>query len=193
MFAFILLITLFFSCSKKTVNIIQANPNQGTYTESLDSIAPKERSTFQESVNTIEKRPPTILVPKDYMIASLKKTECYGHCAVFEFKVFWDGKATLKGEKYIDKIGEFIAEVDTATLKRIKEQGEVLKIIHMQNTYPTNNFFIQDLPMTFISFHNGYRAKLIRNNYDAPKALLEYEQFLEKVIQQLNWKRADQP
>jgi len=192
-FLFLLFNSFFFSCTKKTANVIQAKPNQETYSAKVDTIAPMEKTTFEEAINPMEKRPPTILIPKDYLVASLGKTECYGHCPVYDFKIFGDGKAKLTGKKYVNRIGDFIAEVDEVTLQNIKDKGEELGISQMQDNYPTNKFFIRDLPMTFISFHNGSSAKIIRNNYDAPKALLEYEKFLEKIIEQLNWKRADQP
>jgi len=190
---FLLLNGVFFSCNKKTVNIIQARPGGDITSEKVDTIAPKEKATFEEAINPMEKRPPTILIPKDYMIASLRKTECYGHCPVFEFKVFGNGIAIWKGIKYVDRFGEYKAEVDGSILESIKQKGLELGIGQLQDTYPINKVFIQDLPMTFISFHNGSSLKMIRNNYDAPKALLEYEKYLEKIIQQLNWKRVDQP
>lgn len=189
----LLLFSLFFSCTKKTVNVIKAKPGHETYYGKVDTLAVKATETFEEAINPIEKTPPTILIPEDYLVASLKKTECYGHCPTFTFKIFANGKAIYKGEKYVDWFGNFVANVDEATLERIKAKGESLGISQLEETYPTNHFFIQDLPMTFISFHNGLKAKLIRNNYDAPKALLGYEKFLEEIIQELEWKRADSP
>ena len=189
---FLIFICLFFSCTKKT-QVIQSKTDEEAYQGNIDTIATKEVETFDEAINPIEKTPPTVLIPSNYLLTSLRKTECYGNCPVFEFIVLANGKATYKGVKYVDQLGEFIAEIDDATIQIIKDKAEQLGISQLQDTYPRNKVFLQDLPMTFSSFHNGRNLKRIRNNYDAPKALLEYELFLEKIIQQINWKRADRP
>ncbi|MEM6966490.1 MAG: hypothetical protein AAF573_17125, partial [Bacteroidota bacterium] len=61
----------------------------------------------------------------------------------------------------------------------------------LANTYPTNGTIIKELPDTYILLNNGTEEKVIRNNHDAPKAILDLERFLEEFFKELNWEKVN--
>jgi len=181
------------SCNKKSVNVITAKPNVENNTEDLDKIITKNVDSFEDLEDTEIKTPPTVLIPKDYVVASLEKTECYGKCPSFEFKIYSNGIATFHGKKFVSRYGEFKAKIDEASILRIKEKGKELGILNLSDTYPENRFFLNDLPMSYLIYNNGLTKIVIRNNHDAPRALLEFEKYLEVILNRLEWKRVEGP
>jgi len=187
------LILFFISCNKKANQTITAKPDENRRIENIDTLKVAEVETMEEAIDPIIKTPPTILIPENYLMAALVKTECFGQCPVFEFQVFADGKANYHGKKYVKRYGKFVANIDEATILSIKEKANQLGIMNLGDTYPTNKVMMNDLPMTITNFHNGYNLKVMRNNYDAPRALLEFERFLEKLIEEVEWVRKEGP
>lgn len=189
---FILSCILFvLSCNKKTNTVISSNAQEELDKEKMDTLLVRVE-TPQPSENGQIKKLPSV-TPKIYVVAALEKTDCYGNCPSFKFQLLSNGEATYEGRKFVNRFGKFVADVDEATILFIKERADELDIIKLNDTYPTNRHFLNDLPLTISTMGNGRNNISIKNNYDAPKALLEYEIFLEDLIEILEWRRADMP
>ena len=191
-FYFLLFVLFIFSCGKKTTNVITSTAPEGSSKERMDTLLVDVKKSEPSSENVeIENLP--IVTPKTFVITSLEKTSCYGNCSSFVFQLLSNGEAIYEGREFVNRFGKFVAEVDEGTILIIKEKADELDIAELNSSYPTNQAFLNDLPLTISTIGNGFKKKTIKNNYDAPKALLEYEEFLEDLIEILEWRRADNP
>ena len=183
----------FISCSKKSTQGVTSKSNEDQRIENIDTFIVEPVETMEEAIDPMIKTAPTILIPENYLLAALEKTECYGQCPVFSFHIFADGRVRYHGKKYVQQYGEFVANIDESTILKIKEKANQLGIMKLGDTFPSNKVMLNDLPMTITKFHNGFTPKVMRNNYDAPKVLLEFERFLEKLIGEIQWVRKEGP
>ena len=58
----------------------------------------------------------------------------------------------------------------------------------LSNKYPKGDNMIPDIPSTISYIRIENEGKMITNNFDAPKELIEFEIWLEKEIDALDWK-----
>ncbi|MCB9303844.1 MAG: hypothetical protein H6566_24665 [Lewinellaceae bacterium] len=122
-----------------------------------------------------------------HLMASLKRTPCYGRCPVYEVQFFSNGEVVFKGERNIKRLGIFLAQAPDSTLQRLREEARLANFFALSDVYPENGDIIEDLPETITFFADGKRQKTITNYYNAPLALLRFEQFLDNVASGLNW------
>lgn len=171
---------LLLACNRKAVPVISPpsaiiDPSK---IEQADSIA-YEQHRLEDSL------------AQPYLILALKRTGCYGKCPVFEANVFSDGKATYKGIRYVEMPGNYEALADTSWQNKILEKALKLQYFDLAASYPIDGHFIADLPTTTTAvFFNG-NTKTIHDNFDAPKALIEFETFLENALLELKWTKVE--
>ena len=152
--------------------------------------ADKTKETITETTNVTEEKttPEEPAEKRDiYVMASLKKTPCYGKCPVFEAKIYNDGTAEYKGKMFVDRVGNYTARVDDVTLKSIKDTALEAGYFDFYNEYPTGDVQIADLPTTITSLRIGDQIKTITNKYQGPEELKNYEKFLSKLVDGLEW------
>lgn len=174
----IALLTL--SCSRKFIPVISPpsaiiDPSK---IERADSIA-YEQHRLEDSL------------AEPYLILALKRTGCYGKCPVFEANVFSDGKATYKGIDHVEMLGNYEASADSSWRNKILEKALLIGYFTLSDSYPTDGRFIPNLPNTITSLSYKGRLHRVYNNFDAPKALVELEIFLETALSELNWTKVE--
>lgn len=119
----------------------------------------------------------------------LSRGACYGKCPVFEVSVMSNGTAEYVGKFNVSRMGKHAANVPPALLKTIKERAQTINYLQFSRTYPTDqNLWISDVPTTVTFVRLGDQFHKIRNNNDAPTALISFEQFLEQTLEGLDWK-----
>lgn len=119
----------------------------------------------------------------------LSRGVCYGKCPAYEVSIFSNGTAEYIGKMNVAKVGKYVANIKPEVLKSIKERAESIKYLQFSRTYPTDpSLWISDVPTTVTFVRLGEHFHKIRNNNDAPLALLSFEQFLEQTIETLDWK-----
>lgn len=123
------------------------------------------------------------------LVLMLKRTGCFGTCPVFEAKVFSDGRAIYDGLRHVAQIGLFEASVDSAWIQHVFERAKEINYWDFYEAYPSGGEPIPDLPTTITQLRLGETEKTIRNNFDPPKALVDFEHWLEIELQKLDWKK----
>lgn len=176
-FIFILANLLLFACNNKTGDKTAETPAPQVET-------PKEEST-QDSEET-----PEMTEEKPYVMASIRKTPCYGKCPVFEAKFYSDGRATYAGKMNVDKIGEFTGRVNEATMKSIKSKAMEVGYLDFLNEYPTGEVKIADVPTTHTSIRIGDMVKAVSNKYQGPEGLKVFEDFLMEIVDRVEWTKS---
>lgn len=126
--------------------------------------------------------------PKTDLISSIKKTACYGKCAVFEAKIYSNGRVVYEGKQYVEKLGQFEAFASDEWISRLQNKALELGILAMNSHYPEKANFIPDLPNTVTYLKSEGQEKTIVNNHNAPVSLSEYETFLLSLLEELEWK-----
>ncbi len=169
---------LFFSCNKKTKPIVSPSPSYDVVEE-----VKIERSE-EKPIQPIPETP-----PKPYLLISLQKLGCHGKCPDFEFSMVSNGEATFHGKKHTKRLGQYAAQANAGILLNIKSKIEEANFFQFEKMYPANGNFIKELPDTYILVNYNKQQLIIRNNHDAPKSLLDFQKFVEELIEQLQWEK----
>lgn len=163
---------LLFACNTKTLN-------KTATTETPDIETPKEEKEQEEE--------PKAEPSKPYVLASIKKTPCYGKCPVFEANFYNDGRAEYFGKMNVKKMGSYASRIDDSTLKSIRSKAGEVGYFDLYNTYPTGEVKIADLPTTITSVRIGDMIKTVSNKYQGPEELKIFEDFLLEIVDRLEW------
>lgn len=170
------LFILLSACSKKTKTPI-VTPSPSYDVDDSVLVDPTKRGELS-----------TTKANRTYIIASLQKLGCYGNCPDFEFILLSNGEATFLGKKNTKRIGNFKAQANASILFNIKSKIGESQFFQFEKMYPTNGNILKDLPDTYTLVNDGKQEHIVRNNHDAPKELLEFEKYLEELIEQMEWK-----
>lgn len=179
--AFILLIV---SCSKKTVATVVKKEEPLVVEKTV--IAPPPTAI----VETPKPETPPLSIPPNVdsnLLFSLQRTSCFGQCPAFKVEVFNTGKAIYNGIAYVKKPNKYETVVPTDIIKQIEKKALESRYLDWANKYPVYNAEISDIPSTISYIRLGNTGKMIVNNYDAPKELIEFERWVEKLLDGLDW------
>lgn len=125
--------------------------------------------------------------PRTRILASIKKTPCFGQCPVFSATVWSDGKVEYVGEKWATRTGHFTATAKKNWLKTLLETAESSGYFAFSPYYPVQLMEIADLPTTFVFIESKGRFHQVENHFDAPLALLNFEKYFEEKLEELEW------
>ncbi len=168
------------ACTRKGTKVIQEEPTT-TISEVNETPPVVEEPTVEEEEILVEAPP--------YLVAVIKKTECYGICPVFEVRLFSNGHLTYNGEKDVPMLGRYEAWEEKSFLDGIKTRAYQMGYFGLLDVYPANQKGIEDIPKTITYLNFDEREKTIINNYASPKVLRDFEDFLETKLLQVNWKK----
>ena len=174
------------ACSKKTL----AKSSQATTTPTTPTAVGSPKSTEETPSSTSYAKG----IPEDIdpnLQVSLQRSPCFGYCATFKIELFADGTARYNGFAHVKRLGDYIAKADAAFMKRIADKALSIKYLSLLNKYPVGDIAIADVPTTTTYVRIGSDGKRIINNYDPPKELREFEQWLETEFETLNWQKAN--
>ncbi len=124
----------------------------------------------------------------DYVVFSLRKTECKGKCPVYFMQIYRNGKITFEGTKNTDKIGKYQKEISSNELDSLILEFEKANFFDFEDEYTAS---ITDLPTTYISFSTGDKTKNIRDYHGSPSELKELEKKLETIAESDNWTKIE--
>ena len=70
--------------------------------------------TSQKSVDAVPSEASDIVI-------SIRKTPCYGTCPAYEMQIYSDLSVKLKGERFLDLIGEFESTLSPERMAQLKQ------------------------------------------------------------------------
>jgi hypothetical protein len=121
------------------------------------------------------------------LLASLRRAPCYGRCPVYEVQFFYNGDAVFYGERNVKMQGIYLAQAPDSLLREILRLAQEIRFMELLDTYPPTGPDLPDLPPATTTFNDGKQRKTILNRYEAPPALLRFEQLLDQLAQKLDW------
>jgi Domain of unknown function (DUF6438) len=135
----------------------------------------------------------SIGIPKDVdpnLVASLQRSPCFGKCPTFSYQLFADGRVVYNGAAHVTRMGSYTTKVDDVFMKRVVDKALSIKYLGMSDKYPIGDIAISDVPTITTYIRIGNDGKKIANNYDAPKELMAFEEWLEIQFDGLKWEAA---
>ncbi|APG64330.1 hypothetical protein LPB136_02620 [Tenacibaculum todarodis] len=109
---------------------------------------------------------------------SLRKTQCYGHCPVFDVKIDKQGNVFYNGIKYVLVKGKKSFKLTDKQFSKLKNMLGKTSFSKYRIAY--NNPRISDLPSTYIS-HNNKEIQL-RVWGEVPTELVQVTEYIEDIL-----------
>jgi Domain of unknown function (DUF6438) len=145
-----------------------------------------QQTTPPTPASTVPSKPVEVKVENELLV-SLQRTPCFGQCPVFKIELFSDGKVVYEGKTFSKRVGSYRATATPEFIKAIQQKAADIKYLSLDTKYPKGESMITDIPTTISFVRTGSENKMIRNNYDAPPELLEFEHWLELQFENLKW------
>jgi len=125
---------------------------------------------------------------EDSLALSFERTLCFGTCPAFKITINNDGTCYYEGFKFVDRLGKFKANISKEQMKEIQKEAERIGFFSMKDKYDAT---VTDVPsvITMISGPNG--KKEIMNRFDGPQELRSFEDYLDSILLNLDWKSLD--
>ena len=122
------------------------------------------------------------------LIASLERTTCYGKCPYYKISVYRNGVVLMNGKKNVVHIGQYKAVVSPRKITQLLEKAYQIDYLSLANKYPLKGLGIIDFPTCITYLKINKKEKTIYNRNDSPAKLVEYEQFFDRLFEDLEWK-----
>lgn len=116
----------------------------------------------------------------------LHRESCRGTCPGYTYTIFESGKVDYLGQRNVERVGNFIAEMDKATLKALKKSANAIGCKKMDDSYVDAN--IADIPRWTLKFEEK-SIKFMA--YLAPKELTAFCEKMDKTLDTLKWETID--
>ena len=176
------------ACSKKTVDKVVQTPIETPIEKT------PEKPIIAEVKPTIEVAPKVEIklnIPEGVdsnLLVSLQRTSCFGKCPAFKIELFKDGKVLYNGIAFSKRNSKHEAFAEKSLISEIQQKAVTIKYFEYSDKYPKGDIEITDLSSTISYIRIENTGKIIFNNYDAPKELIEFQRWLEKTLDALDWK-----
>ena len=137
--------------------------------------------------------PPTAEVPappvveeaqKEELLISMMRTACYGTCPIYNVQIYTSGRVQYEGKNFVDRIGSYHTNFDTASLKKIQEKIRSINYFSLQDKYDSP---ITDLPSVITEVHLDGQVKKIEDRHKGPKELDELYAEIDALLAEAKW------
>ena len=120
------------------------------------------------------------------VVIELERTRCMGTCPVYDIKINKKRLVLYEGKEHADRSGLYRARLPEAVLDEIITRFGDINFFQLRDVYIMN---ISDLPTTYISFRYEGCYKRIMDYYNAPPALRELEDFIDRSVKNLDYRK----
>ncbi len=119
-----------------------------------------------------------------YLIFS--KGGCYGTCPIYKMTISEDGLAVYEGERFTERLGKHVKQLDATTWKELKSQFNGIDFWSLPEKY---EFRIPDLASSTITVLKGEQTKATQWKDQAPDEVKALGKAFEKIGNDpLGWK-----
>jgi hypothetical protein len=128
-------------------------------------------------------------VDESLLLASLERTTCYGDCPYYEVKVYSNGVVVYNGRKNVEYLGLHEGVLSQKQIRQLLDKAKSVGYTYLENKYPIKGLGIIDFPVCITSVKEGERKKMVYNRNDSPQRLIEYQNFFDELIEEVEWKK----
>ena len=89
----------------------------------------------------------------------------------------------------VDRMGLYEAQLEGKIIKSIRDKAHEVGYFDFHPEYPTKHK-VADLPSTITYVRIGDTEKTVKNTHESPEKLLEFEAYIEAVINRIEWKKS---
>lgn len=143
------------------------------------------RINIEEGLNL----PDTVIAPPISVLSMERKPCLIGKCPAYKIEFYDNGLVLYEGKSYVDRQGKYQAEVTPETLETLLLMAKNIGYLEYENVYPTSGKIIYEVPLT-ITFVRYYgEINYVENHHNAPVPLIRFEEHIEQLIENLEWKQ----
>jgi len=121
--------------------------------------------------------------PRDAVVR-LQRTSCFGPCPVYTITVDAFGTVTYEGERFVRVTGRHTAQISPQAVWGLLQRAERIRFFEMKDVYTAN---VSDQSTTFVTVTANGRTKRVKDYYNAPDALREFEREIDDVTSSKRW------
>lgn len=122
-----------------------------------------------------------------YPKIKISRSACYGQCPSYNATINSDGSVKFVGFAWVDNIGSFRGVMSKETLDQLMAKAQEINYLEMSNEYPTDGRNIPDLPTVTTEIIFGDMVKQIKDHFDSPASLQEFEVMLDEAIRAIKY------
>ncbi len=137
----------------------------------------KEKTVIKKVIDNTE-APEKKLIKEQKTLVNIRKTPCFGDCAVYNVTIDKKGNVTFKGVEYVLEKGIHSFKLSDKEFKKLNDMFKTNSFDSFKTVYDNTN--ISDLPSTFIT-HNNKQIK-IRLWKDIPDELINIHEYIEELL-----------
>lgn len=126
-------------------------------------------------------------ISQTHLLATLEKTYCYGQCPEYKLEIYSNGQLVYRGLGKSPLLGDYVAVVDSATVRTVTRLAEAADYFRLAPYYPTQGTIINELPVTVTSVDLIYKQHRVTNAHGSPTALHRLERYLEDLALRQDW------
>lgn len=173
------------SCTPKIVEEVKKPVEKPT----VDTVAVVE---LVDTVETVVEAPPPPPPPPP-MVASIKRTACFGKCPVYQVQFFADGRIVYEGKRNVDFIGWYEGRISNEKVAEILKQAKQIGYFNLSNKYPNSGPEIVDLPSTVTFIKMDEQEKTVVDRHDSPLHLQRFERYMDDMIKGIKLDKIEKP
>jgi len=127
---------------------------------------------------------------KPYLLASLRRTACYGRCPSYLLEVFSDGVVKWYGERWVKVTGTAVTQLSPAQLDALRAAFAHAKYFDLGGGYDCHD--VTDNPWAITSFSDGTRTKELKHYYGCRskkgvEVLTRLERRIDDIVGTARW------
>jgi hypothetical protein len=121
----------------------------------------------------------------------LERTPCYGTCPVYTVIIESDGTFRYKGEKYVERKGEFTGKVSRYQFNQL---AQFIRDSGYTDLHDTYSRAVTDNPTVYTTVVIDRKRKVVKNYANAgPTKLWAVEQLIDKLLLEATWDQKPAP
>ncbi|HUJ62711.1 MAG TPA: DUF6438 domain-containing protein [Kofleriaceae bacterium] len=126
--------------------------------------------------------------PPHELVATLKRTMCYGWCPAYNVSIYRDGVVEYDGTEYVKTKGHATGKLSQDKVDAIDKLFATAHYLDLADSY--THYDVTDNPSAITSWHHDGKTKTIEHYYGdehAPAALTQLEEDLDKLVGIEHW------
>ena len=120
------------------------------------------------------------------VLASIKRTPCYGRCPIYQLTIMDNGEVLYAGKRFVEKLGTYSGLLTSEDLKTILIKAKEANYFELEDSYDVP---IADFPTCVTSVTKDGKTKRVMNKQGAPTSLKKFELYLDSLIEGLELKK----